>query len=97
VQVFNSLTALPQKQFVQALVVLDQSPAMPDLEGVSKKVLGYLASADQPTRCTGTCSGGGTAGWPSSAWGRSMCPSPRLTWRTYWMSCGASFISTACR
>ena len=46
VQVFNSLT-LQQKQLVQAIVVLDQSPPMPDLEGFSKKVLGYLASADK--------------------------------------------------
>ena len=47
VQVFNALTALQQKQLVQAIVVLDQSPAMPDLEGAIKKALGYIASADK--------------------------------------------------
>lgn len=47
VQVFNSLTALQQKQLVQAIVVLDQSPTMPDLEGAIKKALGYIASADK--------------------------------------------------
>ena len=47
VQVFNALTTLPQMQLVQAIVVLDQSPPMPDLEGASKKAPGYLASADK--------------------------------------------------
>ena len=47
VQVFNALTALQQKQLVQAIVVLDQSPPMPDLEGAIKKALGYIASADK--------------------------------------------------
>ena len=44
VQVFNALTALPQQQLVQAIVVLDQSPLLPDLEGAIKKALGYIAS-----------------------------------------------------
>jgi len=47
VQGFNALTALQQKQLVPAIVVLDQSPPMPDLEGAIKKALGYLASADK--------------------------------------------------
>ncbi|MGI4734912.1 MAG: hypothetical protein ACRYG7_07000 [Janthinobacterium lividum] len=47
VQVFNALTAFSQKQLVQAIVVLDQSPPMPDLEGAIKKALGYIASADK--------------------------------------------------
>ena len=38
VQMFNVRTALQQKQLVQAIVVLDQSPPMPDLEGAIKKV-----------------------------------------------------------
>lgn len=37
VQVFNALTALQQKQLVQAIAVLDQSPPMPDLEGPIKR------------------------------------------------------------
>ncbi|MDO7888147.1 ABC-three component system protein [Hymenobacter cheonanensis] len=32
---------------MQAIVVLDQSPTMPDLEADSKKALGYIASADK--------------------------------------------------
>jgi len=47
VQVFNSLTALQQKQLVQAIVVLDQSSTMPDLERGIKKALGYIASSDK--------------------------------------------------
>ncbi|MBU6123391.1 hypothetical protein [Hymenobacter siberiensis] len=47
VQVFNALTALQQKQLVQAIVVLDPSPPMPDLEGAIKKARGYIASADK--------------------------------------------------
>lgn len=47
VQVFNALTALQQKQLVQAIVVLDPSPPMPDLEGAIKKALGYIASSDK--------------------------------------------------
>jgi hypothetical protein len=39
VQVFNALTALQQKQLVQDIVMLDLSPAMPDLEEVIKKAL----------------------------------------------------------
>ena len=39
VQVFNALTALQQKQLVQAIVVLDQSPAMPDPGVVTKRTL----------------------------------------------------------
>ena len=50
VQVFNALTALQQKQLVQAIVVLDQSSPMPDLEGAIKKALGYIASADKKHR-----------------------------------------------
>lgn len=50
VQVFNALTAPQQKQLVQAIVVLDQSPPMPDLEGAIKKALGYIASADKSIR-----------------------------------------------
>jgi len=47
VQVFNDLTALLQKQFVQAIIVLDQSPPVSDLEGTIKKALGYLASLNK--------------------------------------------------
>ena len=47
VQVFNALTALQQKQLVQAIVVLDQSPPMPDLGEAIKKALGCIASADE--------------------------------------------------
>jgi hypothetical protein len=42
VQIFNVLMALQQKQPLQAIVVLDQSLKMPELEEAIKKAMVYI-------------------------------------------------------
>ena len=46
-KVFNSLTPLQKKQLVQAIVIIDQSPDIQDLEGPIKKALRYSAPSNK--------------------------------------------------